>query len=70
MMQADHRPPPNLIPVPIPIPILMPTLQPRLLPRRHALIGAAALLAGAGPRAQPRYPDRPIPLVVPFGPGV
>lgn len=39
------------------------------LPRRQALIGAAALLATAGSRAQPRFPDRPITLVVPFGPG-
>jgi tripartite-type tricarboxylate transporter receptor subunit TctC len=39
------------------------------LPRRQALIGAAALLAAAASRGQPRFPDRPITLVVPFGPG-
>jgi tripartite-type tricarboxylate transporter receptor subunit TctC len=49
---------------------LPPTPMPPLRPsRRQALIATAALLAAAASRAQPRFPDRPITLVVPFAPG-
>jgi tripartite-type tricarboxylate transporter receptor subunit TctC len=45
-----------------------------MLDRRHALVLGACSLAGAAltPRravAQPKYPDRPIRLVIPFVPG-
>ncbi len=39
-----------------------------MLDRRHAIILAASL-AAQPLRAQVRYPDRPIRLIVPFGPG-
>ena len=51
-------------------PGLPPTPMPSSRPsRRQALIATAALLATAASRAQPRFPDRPITLVVPFAPG-
>jgi tripartite-type tricarboxylate transporter receptor subunit TctC len=41
-----------------------------MLASRRALLGAAALLAApATLRAQPRFPDRPITVLVPFPPG-
>ena len=39
------------------------------IPRRAALAAAAGLAMPAPLRAQPRFPDRPIRLVVPFGAG-
>ena len=39
------------------------------IPRRAALATAAGLTMPAPSRAQPRFPDRPIRLVVPFGAG-
>jgi tripartite-type tricarboxylate transporter receptor subunit TctC len=37
--------------------------------RRRLLLGAAGMLAAAGARAQGRFPERPISLLVPFAPG-
>jgi len=37
------------------------------LPRRHLLLSGAALAAGV--RAQPGWPQRPLRIVVPYGPG-
>ena len=41
----------------------------RTTPRRHVLAAGAALLAPAVARAQGRFPDRPIRLLVPWPPG-
>jgi len=56
MMRAAHGLPPTQMPTPRPS-------------RRQALMATAALLCAGGSHAQPRYPDRPITLVVPFAPG-
>jgi tripartite-type tricarboxylate transporter receptor subunit TctC len=37
--------------------------------RRHTLVALAAATAAPPLRAQPRFPERPISLLVPFGPG-
>ena len=37
--------------------------------RRHTLVALAATTAAPALRAQPRFPERPISLLVPFGPG-
>ncbi len=36
---------------------------------RRAFVGAAAALAAVPAKSQARFPDRPIRLIVPFGPG-
>jgi tripartite-type tricarboxylate transporter receptor subunit TctC len=41
----------------------------RSLPRRHALVWLGAVALPGVARAQPRFPDRPITLIVPFAPG-
>ena len=45
------------------------SLWPAGIPRRAALALGAGLAAPALSRAQPRFPDRPLRLVVPFGAG-
>ena len=46
-----------------------PTSWPAASTRRQALAALACACAPARVSAQPRYPNRPITLVVPFGPG-
>jgi tripartite-type tricarboxylate transporter receptor subunit TctC len=40
-----------------------------MMDRRHLMLGSAAVLAAQTARAQARYPDKPIRIIVPFGPG-
>jgi tripartite-type tricarboxylate transporter receptor subunit TctC len=52
-----------------PAPLESPASPSTAICRRRVLLGGLASLPWTPLRAQPRFPDRPITLVVPFGPG-